>query len=395
MEYTPAIKRCLDLPRNHSFFLFGARTTGKTTLIHYQFSESTTLFFDLLDSEQEMTFARSPAELYRLVKALPAHITHIVIDEIQKVPKLLDEVHRLMQDKTKYFIMTCSSARKLKQGGANLLAGRAFVYNLFPISFVEQKKFDLHAALEWGTLPEIYLADNDLERKLFLRSYAHTYLKEEIWGEHLIRKLDPFRRFLEIAAQCNGQIINMANIARDVNVDAKTVATYFQILEDTLIGFFLEPYHLSVRKRQSEKPKFYFLDTGVVRALTNSLSIPLQQSTHAYGNAFEHYIMTECIRLGSYFQPEFRFSYIRTPSSLEVDLVIERPGKQTLLVEIKSTTQVSKEMLSGFIRLSRDIKDSQAICLSNDSRAKVIENITVFPWQEGLKNIFILRAGTI
>ena len=160
----------------------------------------------------------------------------------------------------KKFIMTGSSARKLKKGGANLLAGRAFVFDLFPLSFLELKdKFDLEHALRWGTLPQIFQCNTDLERQQFLRAYAHTYLKEEIWEEHFIRQLDPFRRFLEVAAQCNGKIINFSNIARDVGVDKKTIQSYFSILEDTLIGFYLEPYQNSFRKRLSQKPKFYLL----------------------------------------------------------------------------------------------------------------------------------------
>lgn len=350
--------RLLSLPKKRSFFLFGARNTGKSTLIRQQFDDKTSILFDLLDAEQEIRFSSNPNEFYNTVKALPANITHVLIDEIQKIPKLLDAVHRLMQDKNRYFVMTGSSARKLKYGGANLLAGRAFVYNLFPFSFLElEDKFDLQHALRWGTLPEIYDCDTDQERQQFLMSYSHTYLKEEIWAEHLIRNLEPFRRFLDVAAQSNGKIINFANIARDVKVDEKTIKVYFQILEDTLIGFMLEPFHNSVRKRQSGKPKFYFFDTGIVRSLTRCLSIPLQPGNNAYGNAFEHFIIAECCRLGSYLQPEYRFSHIRTPSNVEVDLVIERSGQPTLLIEIKSTSQVTRNMLNNLINISKDVKE--------------------------------------
>jgi predicted AAA+ superfamily ATPase len=384
------IPRLLSLPAKRSLFLFGARNTGKSTLIDATFRQENSIFFDLLDYEQEMRFARNPAELYNIVKALPDHITHVVIDEIQKLPRLLDEVQRLMKDNAKYFVMTGSSAKKLKHGAANLLAGRAFVYHLFPFSFLElESRFSLEQALHWGTLPQIYHCDTDQERQQFLMSYAHTYLKEEIWAEHFIRELEPFRRFLEVAAQCNGKILNYANIARDVGSNEKTIKTYFQILEDTLLGFFLEPFHHSIRKRQSEKPKFYFFDTGVTRALSHTLSVPLLPGNHAYGNTFEHFVLTECIRLKHYFQPEYQFSYIRTPSDVEVDLVIERPGKPLLLIEIKSSTQVDQFMLSSFIRFSKDVPNSQAICLSNDPYPKLIENITVMPWQQGLKDIFL------
>jgi uncharacterized protein len=384
------IPRLLSLPLKRSFFLFGARNTGKSTLLEHQFSPDTSIFFDLLDYQQETRFARNPTELYQIVKALPEHITHVIIDEIQKLPGLLNEIQRLMKDSTKYFIMTGSSARKLKHGGANLLAGRAFVYHLFPFSFMELKtNFNLEQALSWGTLPQIYGCDTDQERQQFLMSYAHTYLKEEIWGEHLIRELEPFRRFLEVAAQCNGKILNYANIGRDVGTSEKTIKTYFQILEDTLIGFFLEPFHGSVRKRQREKPKFYFFDTGIVRALSHTLSVPLFPGNHAYGNMFEHFIMTECVRLQHYFQPEYQFSYIRTPSDVEIDLVIERPGKDKLLIEIKSSSHIDQFMLSSFIRLSKDIPNSKSICLSNDPYPKHIEHVIALPWQQGLTQIFI------
>lgn len=383
------IPRLIDLPDKRSFFLFGARNTGKSTEIERKFHGEDSVFFDLLDEEQSSRFGSHPNDFYEIIKALPSHVTHVIIDEIQKVPKLLDTVQRLMKDKKWHFVMTGSSARKLKQGGANLLAGRAFVYHLFPFTFIELKEqFNLDQALQWGTLPEILFCESDQERQKFLMSYGHTYLKEEIWDEHIIRQLEPFRRFLEVAAQCNGDIVNYANIARDVRVDSKTVKSYFEILEDTLIGFFLEPFHHSIRKRQSEKPKFYFFDSGVSRALARQLSIPLQPRTHAYGNAFEHYIITECIRLGSYFKPEYRFSYIKTPANVEIDLIIERPGETTLLIEIKSATEVNSTMLTGLSRLQADFENSEALCLCNDKYARKFDHIVAYPWQEGLKYIF-------
>jgi predicted AAA+ superfamily ATPase len=287
------------------------------------------------------------------------------------------------------FVMTSSSARKLKRGGANLLAGRAFVYHFFPLSFLELKNvFDLNFALQWGSLPEVFQFDDEKERSQFLQAYANTYLKEEIWDEHFIRQLDPFRKFLEVSAQCNGKIVNYSNIARDVGVEDKTVASFFSLLEDTLIGFFLEPFHNSFRKRLSEKPKFYFFDPGVVRALSRRLSIPLVEKTAAYGEAFEHFIIVEIMRLASYFEPEYRFSYIRTPSDVEVDLVIERPGEQTLFIEIKSTEEIDKTDLSAFIRLTKDFGACEAICLSRDCYCKKIEHVTSYFWQDGIKHIF-------
>ncbi len=277
----------------------------------------------------------------------------------------------------------------MKRGGANLLAGRAFVYNFFPLSFLELgKTFDLKFVLEWGSLPEVFRLDNDKERSQFLQAYANTYLKEEIWDEHFVRNLDPFRKFLEVAAQANGKIVNYLNISRDVGVEDKTVASFFTLLEDTLLGFFLEPFHNSFRKRLGQTPKFYFFDPGVVRALSRRLSLPLLEQTPSFGDAFEHFIILEIMRLASYFEPEYRFSYIRTANDVEVDLVIERPGIAPLFIEIKSTDEIERTDLSGFIRISKDFGDCVPICLSRDRFCKKLENVTAYFWQDGIKEIF-------
>jgi uncharacterized protein len=373
----------------NSFFLFGPRGTGKSTLLKKRFKEKECLWIDLLDSTVEEQFHRNPSDLYAIVKALPQETKYVVIDEVQKNPKLLDEVHRLIEGTEKKFILTGSSARKLKHGEANLLAGRAFVYHLYSLSCFElADQFDLEQALHWGTLPKIFSLQENTDKNAFLRGYVDTYLKEEIWTEQVIRKLPPFRRFLEVAAQSNGKIINYANIARDVGVDDKTVSEYFHILEDTMIGFFLEPYHNSFRKRLVEKPKFYFFDTGVVRSLSRRLSTPLTPRTAAYGEAFEHLILLEFIRLGSYFQPDYRFSFIRTPSDVEVDLVIERPGQELLCIEIKSSDAISEADISSFKRITKDIHNCKAIVLSQDRFMKQFEHVICYPWKQGLLECF-------
>lgn len=382
-------QRLRTFSHKYSFFLFGPRGTGKSTILKERFNKDKCLWLDLLDSEIEERFSRNPKDLYAIVKGLPQEISHVVIDEIQKIPKLLDEVHRLIEEKDKIFVLTGSSARKLKHGGANLLAGRAFVYHLFSLSYLElQDKFNLDDVLRWGTLPKIFSLNDHEDKDAFLRSYADTYLKEEIWNEQIIRKLDPFRRFLEVAAQCNGKIINYSNIARDVGVDAKTIKEYFHILEDTMIGFFLESFHNSFRKRLVEKPKFYFFDPGVVRCLSRRLSIPLIPKTSAYGDAFEHYILLEFIRLGSYFQPDYRFSYIRTAADVEIDLVVERPGKPLLCVEIKSTDVINEHDISSFCKLTKDINNCEAIVLSQDPFQKKFDHVTCYPWEKGLELVY-------
>ncbi len=380
--------RLLKLPKEHSIFLFGARNTGKSTLVKEVYADSS-IIIDLLKSETEARFSRRPDELYDIVIALPQTTTHVIIDEVQKNPKLLDVVHDLMGQTKKYFIMTGSSARKLKQGGANLLAGRAFVYHMYPLTYIELgDAFDLDHALHWGTLPEIFTFNSDDMKKEFLFAYAHTYLKEEIWNEHFIRDLDPFRRFLEVAAQCNGKVINYSNIARDVGVSDKTIKSYYAILEDTLIGFFLEPYHDSFRKRLSHHPKFYLFDTGVTRALAYLTDVKLVKKTSAYGNAFEHFIILECVRLNSYYRLQYKFSYLRTQDEVEIDLIVERPGKKLLCIEIKSAEKINRENISSFISITKDMENSEAICICNEEYMKKIDHVLVLPWRIALQKYF-------
>ena len=374
--------------------MFGARGTGKSTLVNRNFLGDSCLLIDLLDPINEELYMREPGQLEAVVLGLPDSITHVVIDEVQKLPKLLDVVHRLIESTNKKFILTGSSARRLKYGGANLLAGRAFVYDLFPLSYFELKdRFDLNMALQYGLLPHLYDLSDDEERKLFLQSYAHTYLKEEIWAEQFVRKLDPFRRFLEVSAQSNGKIINMHNIAIDVGVDDKTVKQYFSILEDTLLGFFLEPFKHSFRKRLSLKPKFYFFDPGVTRSLSQLLSVPLVSSTMGYGDAFEHFIILEFIKLNRYFNLDYKYSYLRTKDDSEIDLVVERPGKKLLLVEIKSSVNVRENDLRKFIAISSELPDAESICLSRDMKLKKYKHVTVYPWVDGLHHCFSEHLG--
>jgi len=389
-KMAPMIKRLQKLSKKQSLFVFGPRGVGKSTLLRELYPINSSLYLDLLNPDIEDRFAKNPGDLIDMVKALSPEITHVIIDEIQKVPKLLDAVHLLIEQKQKLFVMSGSSARKLKYGAANLLAGRAIVYNLYPFSFLELgDKFDLSQALRFGTLPQLSELEGEKDKQQYLMSYTHTYLKEEIKGEQLVRNLEPFRKFLEVAAQCNGKIINFANIARDVGVNEYNVKEYFSILEDTLLGFFLEPFMHSFRKRLSHKPKFYLFDPGVVRSLIGMLAAPLNISSSAYGEVFEHYLILECVRLGNYFKPEYRFSYLKTKDDAEIDLVIERPGQMTIFLEIKSSSNVRPQHLRNLIQLSRDFGECEAICLSLDPYARDIDGVKILPWQQGLKQIFI------
>jgi uncharacterized protein len=382
------ISRIQNPLRSNSFFLFGARGTGKSTFLRHAFADEKTLWLDLLDPEQENRYALRPGELTDQIRASLGRFDWVVIDEVQKVPKLLDVVHSAIEAYGVRFALTGSSARKLKRGSVNLLAGRAFVYHLFPLTSRELGTgFDLSTALQYGTLPGLLPFTTDDERKAFLKAYAMTYLKEEVWAEHLIRKLDPFRRFLEVAGQCNGEIVNYSNVARDIGTDHKTVCSYFEILEDTLLGFLLEPYHASVRKRQRQSPKFFLFDPGVVRALNGTLNVELAPSTYAFGRAFEHFVLLEIVRLSDYRCNDYRFYYLRTKDGAEIDLIIERPGGKLALVEIKSTDRVDERDVRELSRFLPDFPDAEAFCLSRDKVRKRIGDVHAIPWQEGLTEL--------
>jgi len=380
--------RLIKLPENNSFFLFGARGTGKTFLLKQRFKTSRALYIDLLAPDQNETYSLRPRTLSEQLAALGRETEWVIIDEIQKVPKLLDVVHQQIESSHFKFALSGSSARKLKRGGADLLAGRAFVNHLFPLTAREiGENFSLEQALTWGTLPRLFALETAEDKRDFLRTYTHTYLKEEITAEQVVRRLDPFRRFLVVAAQMSGLIVNFSKIAREVGASAPTVQTYFEILEDTLVGFLLEPFDESVRKRQRDNPKFYFFDTGVQRALNRTLTVELKPQTYAFGLAFEHFVINEINRLQLYAKKEYRLSYLRTKDDVEIDLVIERPGLKRALVEIKSTERVTEDNVRALQRLAKDIANSEAFCLSLDPTSKKIGEVSCLPWQRGLEEI--------
>ncbi|HBL19218.1 MAG: hypothetical protein A2X36_10250 [Elusimicrobia bacterium GWA2_69_24] len=380
--------RHIRLPQDSSFFLFGPRGSGKTHLLKERLRAPSTLYIDLLDPETFQTLSLRPKALIEQLDALAPGTRWVAIDEIQKLPSLLDIVHQQIESRDIRFALTGSSARKLRHGSANLLAGRAFVYNLFPLTARELgETFSLAEALRWGTLPRLFALKGDDVKSDFLRSYAHVYLQEEITQEQVVRKLEPFRRFIYTAAQMSGRIINFSKIAREAGTTVPTVQTYFQILEDTLVGFLLEPFHESVRKRQRENPKFYFFDTGIQRALSHALTVDLVPRTYEYGAAFEQFLINEILRLQSYAKKDYRLSYLRTKDGVEIDLIVERPGLRRALVEIKSTQRVGPEEVRGLGRLSPDIPNSEAFCLSLDPIPKKIAGVSCLPWQQGLSEL--------
>ncbi len=384
------IQRMPELNSNNSFFLFGARGTGKSTLIESRYRSPNTLWIDLLLYEEEEKFSQNPDELLLILNQ--KHYKKVVIDEIQKVPKLLDIVQKLMREKPHIqFVLTGSSARKLKRGSGNLLAGRAFSYYLFPFSVFElSANTSIHDILEFGSLPETLNKKTKQDKIDFLKSYTQTYLKEEIVLEQIIRKLNPFRDFLRVASQQNGKIVNYSHIAGDIRADSKTVKNYFSVLEDTLLGFFLPAYHRSFRKQHVLSPKFYFFDTGVKRALDKQVNIPLMERTHAYRDAFEHRMILECFYLNEYSRKDFNFYHLRTKEGQEVDLIMERPGKPDLLVEIKSTNSIQEKHVKTLSRLKKDWPENhQAQVWSQDKTDKRIQGIECLFWKTALKSIFL------
>ncbi len=380
--------RSLHISQNSSFFLFGPRGTGKTHFLKHHLPEESTFYVDLLSPRTFQALSLRPETLVDQLVELPASTKWVVIDEVQKLPVLLDLVHQQIELGRFQFALTGSSARKLKQRGVNLLAGRAFVYHLFPLTSREiGAPFSLQSALEWGTLPRQFALADASDKEEYLRSYAHTYLQEEITQEQIVRRLEPFRRFLPVAAQMSGQVINFARIARDVGATIPTVQSYFQILEDTLMGVLLEPFHESIRKRQSGNPKFYFFDTGVLRALSQTLTVDLLPQTLAYGHMFEHFVLNEIRRLQSYARKDFRFSYLRTANDVEIDLIIERPGLPRALVEVKSTERIQPEDVRALKQLQPHIPNSDAFCLSRDPDAKRVDGVRCLPWSRGLTEL--------
>ena len=331
-----------------SFFLFGPRQVGKSTLLH---NEKPHLIIDLLDPELQLSYNKTPNLLRQQIDDLePDGSDKILIDEIQRVPKLLDIIHALMEQRPDLqFILCGSSARKLRHGAANLLGGRALYRTMHPLTLDELSgDFNLQWVLSYGSLPKIYstLKQNKTkEVQDLLRAYAITYLREEIKAEALVRNLQGFQNFLDIAVAQYSEQVNFSGVSRDCQVALSTVKEYYSILEDTLIGFFLYPYLKNTRKRMSHQPTFYFFDNGVTRALLGSLQdppTPLEQ-----GRLFEQWILQEIVRLNEYDQKDWKLSFWRTSHGAEVDLLISRGARLLYAVECKFKRQPSSSDLSG------------------------------------------------
>ena len=385
------IQRILNVPRTHSFFLFGPRQTGKSTLLKTGFDSRTSLYYDLLQTKEYLRLSANPSLFREEILSRDPQVTHVIVDEIQRIPALLDEIHSLLEGPSPpCFCLSGSSARKLKRSHANLLAGRAWTQHLYPLTHFELgQKFSLQKALALGTLPSIYLSQNEEDAKRTLQSYVETYLKEEIESEALVRNLGGFLRFLTLAGDENGHIINYSNLAREAGATYKTVKEYFQILEDTLIGFLILPYSKTTRKRLIKHPKFYFFDTGVHRALTRKLSVELEPKTSEFGRAFEHFFILEVLRLAAYQELDYRLSFYHSSSHAEVDLIVETPKGHTYAVEVKASENPDSSALRGLESFSKVCPKAVLYCASLAPRKRVMNKITILPWREVFDSVGI------
>lgn len=386
------IHRLVSPSNSSSFFLFGARGTGKTTFITQQFlpksANDSFLLYDLLDDETEERLRKRPSSLQADVMARlkDSSLGWVFIDEIQKIPRLLDVVHSLIEKTKVKFILSGSSSRKLKLHGANLLAGRAFEYRLFPLVESELKdQFDLQEVLSYGSLPSVRNFQDSKDKIKYLQSYVRNYVKFEIQLEHLVKNVDPYRDFLEVAAQTNSKILNYTKIARELGVDPKTVKQFYDIVEDTYLGFRLPAFHRSLRKSQLLSPKFYYYDIGVKRSLEGAIHSAPVPGTSYYGEVFEHFVILEFHRMNEYLETNFRLSYLSTKEGGEVDLVLSK-GKKLILIEIKSSERVDEMEVNKLARFGKDLSP-HLYYLSRDPNVQWVSDVQCLPWNLGISRI--------
>lgn len=357
-----------------SVFLWGARQVGKSTLVKNVYPNAR--IYDLLKSDEYTRLLRRPQLLREELLPLGEE-TLVVIDEIQKIPQLLDEVHWLIVNRGIRFILCGSSARKLKRIGTNLLGGRAMSVKLYPLVSAEIPDFDLVRGINHGMLPRHYLATNPKKR---LEAYIGTYLKEEIQDEAVVRQLAAFNRFLDMAAQCNGEIINYKNIAQDCGVSAVTIKEYFAILQQTLIGYMLPAFTTSKKRRAITAPKFYYFDVGVANHLLHRSN--LQQGSVDFGHAFEHLMIQELMAYLSYSESDEQLSYWRTSSGYEVDAVI---GEGRVAIEFKSAEEVQSKHTKGLKAFSEEYANARLIVVSMDVNPRMLNGVEILPAMDFLK----------
>ena len=375
MEFKRVIN--LDFSGCRGLFLFGPRQTGKSYWLRKSFPRS--LYYDLLMSDSYFKYFRSPHLLRE--ELLAQKVTEpVIIDEIQKIPTLLDEVHYLMEKHNIRFVLTGSSARKLKRGGANLLGGRALYQRLFPLVSPEIPKPDLDRILCFGSLPAIYQSTRP---RSLLKSYIKTYLREEVQAEGLVRRLQSFSLFTDLAAKTNTELINYSNLASDIGVSSNTVREYYRILEDTFIGSLLPPYKKTIKRKPVSMHKFYFFDIGVVNALNNYWSI--KRGTAEFGRLFEHFIFNEISAYLQYTEDDRQLSFWRSKNKQEVDFVIG----DNLAVEVKAVEEVRDRDLKGLKALCEEISFPHRIVVSFEKKPRLTEQkILILPYGKFLKKLW-------
>lgn len=364
------------LLREKSVFLFGPRGTGKSTLIAQQLG-NTAEVIDLLEPQTFLKMTNNPTQLEEHIQLSGKKL--VVIDEIQKLPGLLDSVHRLIEREKLCFLLTGSSARKLRRSGVNLLAGRAWLMHLFPLTSREIPDFDLDRYLHRGGLPAIYLGTHP-ERDL--NAYVTLYMQEEIKAEGLVRNLPSFSRFLRSMAICNGELLNFAAIASDCQVAVSTVKGYVQILEDTLLGSLLEPWRGSRKRKAIATPKFYLFDTGVARILSEVESIP--RNSTLYGKSFEQFIWMELRAWLAYNEKNVRITFWRSHSKHEVDFLV---GKE-FAVEVKATQNVTARDLKGLQALAEENILKKFYLVSHDRLNRKNAEFHLLHWQTFLDQLW-------
>ncbi len=376
MAYTiyPRLLNLAALLTKKSFFFFGPRGTGKSRLIEKTLRNAQV--YDLLHAP---TFSRLSRRPTLIGEELTAKNSLVVIDEVQKLPSLLDEVHRLIEKKGIRFLLTGSSARKLKRGAVNLLAGRAWETRLFPLVSAELKSFDLQRLLLIGGLPAVWNSSEPWEE---LKAYTGTYLKEEIVAEALVRRLDNFVRFLDVAVTKVGEEINFASLSSDCGVGARTVQNFFELLEDTLLGFCLPPFRLTVQRKAVSRSKFYLFDLGVASSLLERQE--LSPGSEAFGRAFEHFLILELRAYLSYFRRDEKLCFWRSQSGFEVDCVV---GKK-LAIEVRATDLVNERQLKG-LRAFREEGLVKGYCVvSRDPQERTVDGIRIYPWEIFLNKLW-------
>jgi predicted AAA+ superfamily ATPase len=375
-------KREINPAKSKSYFLFGPRQTGKSTFVKSLISRKD-LYIDLLPQRNFLNYAKNPG---RLREEILAHLRQYddplcIVDEIQKIPALLDEVHELIESRGIRFILTGSSARKLRRGGANLLAGRAYTYHLFPLTSTEiGDGFDLSRAIKFGSLPVLW-GSREEDAHEFLRSYTETYLKEEVAAEGLVRNIGPFAKFLDIAAANDGETVNFSNIARECSVSVKTVQQYFQILEDTFLAFRVPAWTRSERRRLVSHPRYYFFDTGVTNALAHTLMDQLNPKV--FGRRFEQFVICQLMACIHYKRLDRQLYYWRTNHGAEVDLLLCEGSRIVCALEIKSSQNIAREQLGGLKSFILDNPGIPTYVLGDrQNRRRLHDDITVINWDE-------------